>query len=320
MMSREIWFTGSRNLEIRERPLAEPMANERLVRTALCGISAGTEGLLWRNEFPPQLLLDESIPELQRSCRYPYPYGYTLVGHEADSGEPVLIFHPHADQAVVAEDRLIRLPGHWEPERGVFLPNTETALNLVLDAAPRAGEQVVVMGLGIVGLLTTAILSEYPLAELIAVDPIPERRERASRYARTLAPDQLSDALGTGGADLVLEVSGAPKALQTALDIAGFAGRVIVGSWYGSKDVTLNLGRDFHRKRLSIRSSQVSTIAPELRGRWDHSRRLDAAVAWLDRCWEPTWITHRISFDRAEDAYRLIETPGSSWLQIVLVP
>lgn len=320
MTARQIWFTGPRSVEVREQPLADPGRNELIVNTDLCGISAGTEGLLWRGEFPPDLPLDDAIPELQRSCRYPCPYGYTLVGHTENGGDPVLVFHPHADHAVVSEHRLVWLPGHWAPERGVFLPNTETALNLVLDAAPRPGERVAVLGLGIVGLLTTSMLSEYPLAKLVAVDPVPERRERASRFARTASPEELPGILGDVGADLVLEVSGAPEALQSALDIAGFAGRVIVGSWYGSKEVTLDMGRDFHRKRLIIRSSQVSTIAPELTGRWNHARRLAAAIDWLDRRWSPDWITHRFSFDDAEEAYRLIESPGSSWLQIVLVP
>ena len=39
-------------------------------------------------------------------------------------------------------------------------------------------------------------------------------------------------------------------------------------SWYGTKEVTLPLGAEFHRRRLRIRSTQVSTIAAALAGRW----------------------------------------------------
>ena len=46
----------------------------------------------------------------------------------------------------------------------------ETAVNLVHDGNPLLGEMVVVTGLGIVGLLTTQILSQFPLAELVVIE------------------------------------------------------------------------------------------------------------------------------------------------------
>ena len=53
---------------------------------------------------------------------------------------------------------------------------------------------------------------------------------------------------------------------------------LVVGSWYGTQTVPLDLGGRFHRNRIRLFSSQVSTIAPVLTGRWDKRRRL--AVAW----------------------------------------
>ncbi len=101
------------------------------------------------------------------------------------------------------------------------------------------GEQVVVLGQGIVGLLLTAILSRFPLAELVAIETRPERQE----LARKLGADSVLEPDAAGpwqqqsspdGADLVFEVSGQPEALNLAINLSGYTSRVI-GSWYGSK-------------------------------------------------------------------------------------
>ena len=46
-------------------------------------------------------------------------------------------------------------------------------------------------------------------------------------------------------------------------------GTALVASWYGTKEVPHPLGQDFHRRRLTIRSSQVSTIPARLSDRWE---------------------------------------------------
>ena len=79
-------------------------------------------------------------------------------------------------------------------------------------------------------------------------------------------------------ADLCFELSGAPSALNTAISLTGFDGRIMIGSWYGQKQSGLDLGGRFHRSRIRLISSQVSTIAPELTGRWDKDRRFESIL------------------------------------------
>jgi len=322
MTARQLVFTRPGSVELQTVNLPDPREGEVLVETAMSGISAGTERLLWRGEFPRDILLDEGIPALRRPAAYPCPYGYDLVGRIPGRRGLVLTLHPHADRAVVPEDAVHPLPPTWPPELGVLLPNAETALNLVLDAAPRVGERVVVFGLGVVGLLTAGLLTEFPLDRLVAADPSPERRDRlaAAPHVVALDPAEAAEAVGPDGADLVLELSGQPGALQAAVDLAGYSGRIIVGSWYGGKTLDLDLGARFHRRRLSLVSSQVSTLAPELRGRWTHRRRMEAAIARLDGWASSDWVTHRFPLDRAAEAYRLIDGGAASWLQVVLHP
>ena len=77
------------------------------------------------------------------------------------------------------------------------------------------------------------------------------------------------------GVDLAIEASGNPAALNQALDAVAFGGTIVVCSWYGTKPVPLMLGGAFHRRRLRIVSSQVSTIDAALQPRWTH-----AAAHW----------------------------------------
>lgn len=44
---------------------------------------------------------------------------------------------------------------------------------------------------------------------------------------------------------------------QSALDLTGYGGRVVLGSWYGGGAAQLNLGMAFHRSHLTIQTSQV---------------------------------------------------------------
>ena len=337
MRARQLWFTAPGAVEIRDVEIGAPdeKAGEVLVKADLCGVSAGTESLLWRGEFPDSLLLDESLPALKRPADYPCSYGYSMAGRVPGRDNRVLAFAPHADRAVVEKGAWFDLPEGWEAERGILLPNAETALNLVLDAAPRMGERMVVFGLGAVGLMTLMMLSDFPLGRLVGVDPRSSRRERAreaitraSRAGdvgggagdlRLLHPEQLAEDGGFGEFDGVVEASGRPEALGAALGAAGYDGRIVVGSWYGSKTVNLDLGLTFHRRRLRIVSSQVSTIAPGYRGRWNYRRRMKVAMDWLGKNGRASWITHRIPLANAQAAYELLDGTAD-YFQIALEP
>ena len=190
----------------------------------------------------------------------------------------------------------------------------ETAVNLVLDGRPLLGERVVVVGQGMVGLLATALLSRFPLESLQAIEAIPLRAEVARALgARVVAAREARDA------DLVYELSGNPAALDLALAAAGREGRVIVGSWYGSKRAPVDLGGAFHRGRVTISSSQVSRFAPALSARWDRERRFAAAWRALAALDARPLITHRIPFVDAQQAYELLDRAPGEALQVLLV-
>jgi threonine dehydrogenase-like Zn-dependent dehydrogenase len=107
-------------------------------------------------------------------------------------------------------------------------------------------------------------------------------------------------------------------ALNDAIALTAFSGRIVVGSWYGEKQVEVNLGGTFHRSRIKLISSQVSTIAPELEGRWDKARRFEAAWKALEQIEPKKWITHRFAIDNAAEAYRQLDERPQDTIQIML--
>jgi len=319
-----LYFDAPYQVAVREEEMLSPKLGQALVRTTLSAISAGTEMLFYRGQFPQEMDVDASIASLEEQSGYPLKYGYCAVGvveelgagvDESWLGKRVFSFQPHQSHFVADVDALFEVPENILDEDAVFLPNMETAVNLVMDAHPVIGERVIVFGQGVIGLLTTVLLRQFPLERLVAVDPVPMRREAALALGVDAAyvPDDLAE----DDFDLALELSGVPAALNVAVERVGFAGRVVVGSWYGQKPVSLNLGGRFHRERIELISSQVSTIAPQFSGRWDKARRF--AVVWemLGRIKPSQWISSRIPLWEADQAYATLDTRPQDVLQIV---
>ncbi len=335
MKTDALWFTRPGKVEIRPQELPALAAGEALVRASCSAISSGTEMLFYRGQFSSETTLDANIPTLSGNAVYPLRYGYCMVGQVIEVGpgvdarwlgQRVFCFQPHQQHFIAPVEMLFPIPTDISDEQAVFFPNLETAANLVMDGGPLLGERVVVFGQGVVGLLTCFLLSRFPLAKLVTLDCYPQRRAAslAAGAAVCLDPAQ-SDALAaihtalSGEADLTFEVSGAPTALNQAISVTGFGGRVVIGSWYGKKPLQLNLGAEFHRSRIRLLASQVSTIDPSLSGRWDKERRYHIVWDLLRQIQPERWISHRFAFQEASQAYALLdERPGEAIQVIVL--
>jgi 2-desacetyl-2-hydroxyethyl bacteriochlorophyllide A dehydrogenase len=291
------------------------------VRAICSAISHGTEMLVYRGQVDQDLALD--LPTLRGSYGFPIKFGYASVGRVEEVGEElselkpgdlVFVHHPHQSAYVVPAEAAVLLPEGIDPEAAVLLANMETALNIVLDARPTVGGRVVIFGQGVVGLLVTQALRRAGLRTILAVDAIARRRElatsvgadRAVQPGEQVADDVLRITEGAG-ADLAIEVSGNPAALDLAINCVRFQGTIVVASWYGTKPVTLHLGGAFHRNRLRLISSQVSRVDPALGPAWTRERRLQSAIDLLQKiAWQPL-ITHRFALADAPVAYKMLD-------------
>ncbi|MFC6756217.1 MULTISPECIES: zinc-binding dehydrogenase [Haloarcula] len=325
MTGRALYFTGDESVAVRERPITDPGPGQVRVRTERSGISPGTELLVYRGDVSSELSTDETIDALDGTFSYPLQYGYAAVGRVTAVGEGVaedwldrrvFAFNPHESHFLADPETLV--PTTLAPATAVLIPNAEAAANFVMDGRPRFGARVAVFGQGPVGLLTTALLGEFPLSQLVTVDPCGPRRElsRSLGADRAVAPgdlDELSEPV-----DVAFELSGNPSALDDAIDVTGYAGQVVVGSWYGTKDVSLDLGDAYHRSHIRVRSSQVSRIDPDHADRWDKDRRLDEVRDWLAEADLSALHTHTFDVGRAPEAYRLLDERPEDAVQVTL--
>ena len=325
-----VWFPHARAVELRSEPAERPADDALVVEAVASAVSHGTEMLVYRGNVPEELALD--LPTLRGSYAFPIKFGYASVGRVAAAGadvrgiqvgDHVFVHHPHQDRYTVAAHRAVRLPEGLPPERGVFLANLETAVNVALDTHPRIGEIVAVFGQGVVGLLVTQLLRRAGTS-VLAVDPIAARRRLALQCgADAVAAPEDARALvlertAGRGADAVVEVSGSAGALQEAIECAAFQAPVVVASWYGTKPVSLRLGGSFHRARLRLVSSQVGHLDPALAPRWDTARRLALARDLLSELVLDPLVTHRIPFRDAARAYALVDEHPEETVQVVL--
>jgi 2-desacetyl-2-hydroxyethyl bacteriochlorophyllide A dehydrogenase len=331
--ARTSYIVAPRAVEVREDEIPAPGAGQVLVKAICSAISPGTEMLVYRGEVPGE---ENSADTISRNLTYPVAYGYSSVGQVAavgsnvDStwrGRLVFCFQSHSSHYIVPVSELLPVPQGMSPEEAVFLPNTETAVNLVQDVAPVLGECGIVMGQGIVGLLTAGLLREFPLQKLSTADLVETRR----RLSRDLGADAALDPAQAdfvqsaregsepagAGFDFAVELSGSPAALDQAIALTRYSGRIIVGSWYGEKRSPIALGGRFHRSRIRIVASQVSTISPELQGRWDKARRFDVAWNAIRRLRPSRWITHRFQIERAPEAYETVDRRAEGTLQVL---
>ncbi|MBX0327223.1 zinc-binding dehydrogenase [Oscillochloris sp. ZM17-4] len=330
--ARAVWFAGPRAVEIRAERVPPPGPGQIRVRAIASAISHGSEILVYRGQVDPDLPLD--LPTLAGGFGFPIKYGYASVGEVIDVGpgvaglavgDHVFCLHPHQSVYLTPAGLAMRLPEGLDPALGVFCANLETALNIVHDTPLRLGETAVVFGQGVVGLLVTQLLRMAGAARVLAVEPAESRRGLALAAGADAAlepgpdlPERLRAANGGRAADVAVEVSGAPAALQGAIACVLDEGTVVVASWYGRKPVTLDLGGHFHRGRVTLRGSQVGRLSPGLAPRWDHARRSEAVAALLPRLRLAELISRRMPLERAAEAYALVDSGAEGVVQVVL--
>ena len=110
-------------------------------------------------------------------------------------GRTVFSFHPHESYFLARPEDIMEVPSEIGEEDAVFLPSMETAVSLVMDARPILGERAVIIGQGVIGLLTTAIMAKMPLSHLATIDRFQCRKEASLELgaSKCISADASSD-------------------------------------------------------------------------------------------------------------------------------
>lgn len=279
-----IWYDEGPRATIRPTRLAGPGPGEVLVEALVSGVSRGTESLVFQGKIPESEHLRMRAPCQEGAFPYPVKYGYAMVGRVvagcADLVEKnVFCLHPHQTRFVLNRDKLTEIPVRIPDHRAVLAANMETALNAIWDAGAGPADRIAVVGAGVIGCLVAYLAARLPGSEVCLIDIDAGRETVAERLDvpfRRAGPDL------AGPFDIVFHASASESGLRTALALAGFEAAVVELSWYGADSVAVELGGTFHANRLRLVASQVGSVSAHRRSRWDHRRRLSAAMTLLD--------------------------------------
>lgn len=314
--SDSLWYTAAGQIE--RRLVTLPDGDVTL--TALySGISRGTETLVLQGRVPQSEYARMRCPLQEGEFPFPVKYGYALVGRVTEGpaelvGQNAFVLHPHQRTARVPLSFVRPLPAALPPKRACLAANMETALNITWDAGLTGGEKVLVIGGGVLGLLTAAVAARVCGAQVTVVDVLENRAPVAEHLgARFARPENAPK-----NQDVVIHTSATQDGLVLALDCAGFEGKIVEASWFGERQVCLPLGAAFHAQRLHIISSQVGSVAPSRRASVSHAQRMAQALTLLEDAAYDALITGEIPFDDAPKRLPAVLSGDSSNLMTVL--
>ena len=301
--------------------------DEVLVATECTLISPGTERAF---------LL--GLPNAQG--RYPTRPGYSNIGRVVDTGKSitdcevgdrVASTQGHTSHFVTSPSRLLKITSADVPaEEAVFFNLGAIALQGVRKARIELGEATLILGQGLIGLSAMQLSKLSGALPLIAADLTDSRLEISKRVGAdyTFNPEdadfaeQLGDATKGEGPAVVIEATGHPDAISTALDVAGRDARVVLLASTRGETPSVNFYRDVHKKGLilygahnSIRPRQESS--PNFWTLEEDSLLLLSLIAQKRFNVIPL-ISHRVPGEDAAKAYQLLMEWNPGLLGVVL--
>jgi L-gulonate 5-dehydrogenase len=204
--------------------------------------------------------------------------------------------------------------GDLDPDSTAFVEPASVAVHALARARLHAGEQVVVLGAGPIGLATTLAAAQAG-ARVTTVDPVPARRDLARRlgaeHVAWAAPDDLAtevqDWTNGDGPPLVVETSGETAALPQAVDLVSPAGRVVVVGM-SSGTAPLRPGA-FPEKEIDVIGSSCAT-ADDFRAAISLLKANRASLAAL--------FSHHFPLTRAGEAFEFAMKRPPDAIKIVV--
>jgi threonine dehydrogenase-like Zn-dependent dehydrogenase len=209
---------------------------------------------------------------------------------EYEIGELVCTYGPIRETVIVNgvnNHRLRKMPEGAKWQNAVCYDPAQFAMSGVRDAHVRAGDYVVVVGLGAIGQIAIQLAKKAGASIVVGVDPIIQRREIAIKNGADYCLDPIVDDVGyevkkltnKKGADSIIETSGNSEALQSALKGIAYGGIISYVAFGKPFPVGLNFGREAHFNNAKIVFSRAASEPNPDYPRWDRKRIEDT-------CWE----------------------------------
>ncbi|MFK7993806.1 MAG: zinc-binding alcohol dehydrogenase [Granulosicoccus sp.] len=309
------WISEKERGELIEAQLPPPADNEVRIKTLYSGVSRGTETLVFSGLVPASEHDRMRAPFQIGDFSFPVKYGYINVGQVVQGpdhlqGRCVFCLFPHQTLFNVPEESVTVLPEDVPPERAVLAANMETAINALWDAQPAIGDRISVVGAGVIGSLVAYLAARIVGCDVQLIDINTNR----APVANALGVEFTQPRDAKRNRDLVIHTSATEQGLNSALQLAGFESTVVELSWYGSRQISMNLGSAFHSQRLQLKSSQVGHIAAGQRSRWSYQRRLQLALSQLSNPDLDVLISGESHFPELPETLKWLNAPDNTSL------
>ena len=242
---------------------------------------------------------------------------YDFLGSRSDGG--------FAEYVKVPEENLVIMPEQVKPETAAFLEPISVALHVVSNTGVNFGDDVVVFGLGAIGIFVAQWAKAFGAAHVFAVDLDPKKVDIARQLGLTDAicgsVDEVRDIVekvtnGTG-CDVVFEASGAPAVFNQAMQLLKQNGRFgPVGRPVKDLTVFVKTYETILRKQLTIKGTWSFEFKRFPHNAWDISlEALQKGIIQTDAI-----ISHRFPLAKTKEAVDLMAEKKEFFYKILIVP
>jgi predicted dehydrogenase/threonine dehydrogenase-like Zn-dependent dehydrogenase len=342
--------------EIVEVPTPHAKPGAALVQVAASLVSAGTERMLV--EFSEKSLMGKarSRPDLMKQVMdkarreglvstlesalnrldQPASLGYSSSGIVVEIGKGLTGFNVgdrvacaganhaiHAEYNIVPKNLLTRIPQNVDFDSAAFATVGAIALHGFRLAKPQLGDNLCIIGLGLLGLITAKI-SQAAGCRVFGVDLDPQRMTLANRMGikAVLREDALSAAnafTNNRGFDCILICADSKNndPIELASILARERGRIVAIGAVGlgltrklfyDKELYFQVSRSYGPGRYDLDYEENGKDYPYGFVRWTEGRNLAAFIDLIasGKIEVRSLITHHFQIDEAERAYSLI--------------
>jgi (R,R)-butanediol dehydrogenase/meso-butanediol dehydrogenase/diacetyl reductase len=334
---RAVMYLGDRRFEAVDREPRAPGAGEARIEVAFTGI-CGTDLHIFHGDMDSRVTV-------------PVVIGHEMSGRIAELGpgvtgwslgDPVTVIpldwdgtcpactagHEHICQNLnfigidspgsmqqswtVPARTLVKLPAQLSLREAALVEPTAVAAHDVRRAGVVAGERVVVVGGGPVGLLIALVAREAG-GNVMVVEPSKFRRGIADDQGLRCVDPQNSDVAALvgdwtdgAGASVAFEVSGAAQGVGLAVDVLGVRGRLCMVAIHPAPR-EVNLHRFFWR--------ELTMVGARLYRREDFDRAIDLIAAGTIPCAQ--MISRVVNLDHVPEAFAALGS-GDSIMKVLI--
>jgi 2-desacetyl-2-hydroxyethyl bacteriochlorophyllide A dehydrogenase len=339
MKARQAVIAEPFRVEVREVELPDPGPGQVLVRTEASFVSPGTELAVYTGTH--QWLQDPKLPD----WKFPFRPGYSAAGEVVAIGEGVdglkrgdRVSYPgnHASAELLTltheRGKLWKLPENLGMDKAALACVARYGMGASIRAGLTLGRSAAVLGLGVIGQFALRCLQAAGAYPVAGIDGVAMRRQAAKSAGADFVIDPgvgnlkepLTAALGTRGAEIVVDATGIPDAVPVAMSLACDGGQVIVVGSPRGKAKDVNFYDDLHRRYIEVSGAHGNMLFEpahnRLAGAWD----IHKAQRWLlgaiaaDRVNLAGLVTHTIAPEGLGDAYEGLLKKKDEYLGVLV--